>query len=202
MKPALVLYATREGQTRHIAEHLADRLRARGLATDVVGVAALPDDFDLARYGAAVLAASVHLGKHEREMIAFVKERRAELEGIPSMFLSVSLTEAEAEDANAPAEKRERAAAEVRGMIDTFLIETGWNAGHVHPVAGALLYRHYGPLIRLIMRYIAKRQGAPTDTSSEYEFTDWQMLDRFAAEIVAELAPAGRAEGQDACAPP
>jgi menaquinone-dependent protoporphyrinogen oxidase len=193
MKTLIVLYATREGQTRRIAEGLAERLRTRGLAIDVMGVAHLPDDFDLSRYDAAVIAASVHVGKHESAMVTFVKEHRGRLELMPSMFLSVSLSEAGAEDASAPLEKRTSAAADVRSMIDTFLIETGWSPSHVHSVAGALRYRQYGPLLRLIMRFIAKRAGATTDTSRDHEFTDWQAVDRFAAEIAADVAPKGQA---------
>lgn len=69
MKPLLVVYATREGHTRRIAEHVAATMRARGDLVDVVDAAHLPPGLDISRYGAVVLAASLHLGKHEREMV-------------------------------------------------------------------------------------------------------------------------------------
>ena len=34
------------------------------------------------------------------------------------------------------------------------------------------------------MRLIAKREGAATDTSRDYEYTDWAALDRFVNELV------------------
>ena len=186
MKAVAVLYATREGQTRRIAEHVAATLRARGFAVDAVDVARdAAANFDASRYAAAVVAASVHIGRHEREMVEFVKARRAALERMPSAFLSVSLSEAGAEDAHATAERRERAAANVKAMVDAFLRETGWNPTHVHPVAGALLYRQYGTIVRLVMRFIARQAGATTDTSRDHEYTNWQALDRFADELAA-----------------
>ena len=38
MKPILVLYATKEGHTRRIAEHIAATLRARDQAAEVIDV--------------------------------------------------------------------------------------------------------------------------------------------------------------------
>jgi len=189
VKSVAILYATREGQTRRIAEHVGATLRTRGFTVDVLDVGRnVSADFDLTRYAAAIVAASVHIGKHEREMVEFVKSHRAALERVPSAFLSVSLSEAGAEDASATAERRERAAASVKTVVDGFLRQTGWSPTHVHPVAGALLYRQYGTIVRLVMRFIAKQAGATTDTSRDHEYTDWEALDRFADEL-ASLVP-------------
>ncbi len=37
------------------------------------------------------------------------------------------------------------------------------------------------------MKRISKAEGGPTDTSHDYEMTDWVKLDRFADEIAATL---------------
>jgi len=188
VKALAVLYATREGQTRRIAEHVAATLRRCEFMVDVVDIAReLPPAFDLARYAGAVVAASVHVGKHERAIVEFVKTHRTELERIPSTFLSVSLSEAGAEDASATTARKERATVDVNAAIEAFLREAGWTPTHAHPVAGALLYRQYGAVVRLVMRFIAKRAGAATDTSRDHEYTDWQALDRFAVELAADV---------------
>src|SRR5215831_9186952 len=156
MKTIAVLYATREGQTRRIAERVASLLRARGFAVVVHDVAIeSPPGFSLARCMGAVLAASIHIGKHEKEMVTFVKEHHAELERMPCTFLSVSLSQAGVENPAATPRRRERATANVSKMIDEFLHQTRWNPAHVHPVAGALLYRRYLLPVRLMMRFIA-----------------------------------------------
>jgi menaquinone-dependent protoporphyrinogen oxidase len=187
MKSILVVFATREGHTRKVAEHVAATMRARGDRVDVVDAATVPVGFDVSRYGGVVLAASVHLGKHEKEMVDFVKAYRAGLERLQTAFISVSLVEASVEDRTAPFERRAKAAEDVKAMVESFFHETGLHPQRVWPVAGALMYREYGVLKRLVMRMIASRAGAETDTSRDHDLTDWEALDRFVASLSAEM---------------
>lgn len=179
MKPILVLYATREGHTRRVAEWLAGRARTRGLPVETINAKQVPAGFSLDNYSAAILAASVHLGRHESEIAKFVKARSAALNGMAAAFLSVSLAEAGAEDKDAPPEGRAHAEAEVKKMIDHFLAKTGWRPVRVLPVAGALSYTKYNFLVKFLMKRIARRAGGSTDTSRDHDYTDWTALDRF-----------------------
>lgn len=158
---------------------------------DVVSLGGL---FSPERHAAALLAASVHRGFHEPEMIAFVKRHRDELESVPCAFVSVSLSEATVEDEARDPEVRREAGDDVREMLKAFFESTGWHPGWAKPVAGALPYSRYGVFKRFLMKQIAGRAGGPTDTSRDYEFTDWVALDRFidefAAALKAEAAPA------------
>jgi menaquinone-dependent protoporphyrinogen oxidase len=88
----------------------------------------------------------------------------------------------------APKEHREQAAADVQRMIDVFINDTGWRPARVLPVAGALAYSRYNFIVRFVMKQIARKAGAPTDTSRDYEFTDWAALDRFVNESLAPPA--------------
>jgi menaquinone-dependent protoporphyrinogen oxidase len=188
MKPIGVFYATREGHTHKIAERVAEDLRKRGFEAevrDLRGEAAI----DLKNFSSAILAASVHIGRHEPEMLEFVKQHRTELEAMPSAFLSVTLSEAGAERANATPEEHARFVADVQGMLDRFFKDTGWHPQRVKLVAGALLYTQYNFLIRFVMRRIARKAGAATDASRDYEYTDWVALDHFVEELVEELPP-------------
>jgi menaquinone-dependent protoporphyrinogen oxidase len=195
MKSVAVLYATREGQTRRIAERVAAVLRARDFTVDLIDVAReLRPDFDPARYAGAILASPIHIGKHEPAMIRFVKQWRAALESMPCTFLSVSLSQAGVEDVNATPERRTRTAASVKRTIEDFLRHTRWRPTRVHPVAGALLYRQYGVALRLLMRFISKVAGGSTDTSRDHEYTDWQAVERYAAELAADATAANPAE--------
>jgi len=192
MNKLVVLYATREGQTGRIAEHTANFVRARGWSADLFDVAKLDNTWPLGGYAAAILASSVHAGSHDRELITFVKRHRAQLDAVPSALLSVSLTEANAEDATRSPEVRLQAQTDVQTMLDDFYTSTGFRPKRVKAVAGALLYSHYGMLMKYVMKHISKRVGGPTDTSRDYEFTDWEGLDRFIGQFLDE-ASAGNA---------
>jgi menaquinone-dependent protoporphyrinogen oxidase len=187
MRRTGVFYATREGQTKRIAEHVAARLRNCGFETDVRNLSD-KDDVNLNSYDAVVLAASVHAGRHEPEMRTFVKRHFAELNSLPNAFLSVTLSQAGAERTTATADERVRFAADVQKVIDLFVRETGWHPQRVKPVAGALLYTKYNFLLRFIMNRIAKKAGAETDTSRDYEYTNWAELDRFTDELSQEIS--------------
>ena len=189
---AAIVYATREGQTRRIAEHIASQLRASHVDVDVFDVNVLVSPIDWSRYATACVAASVHAGHHEREMIAFVTRNRDELAHLEAIFLSVTLSEAGAEDPQAPPERRSQAAADAQRMIDVFTEETGWRPARALPVAGALAYSRYNFIIRFVMKRIARKNGAPTDTSRDYELTDWAALDRFVGETIQTTRPSPR----------
>jgi menaquinone-dependent protoporphyrinogen oxidase len=75
----------------------------------------------------------------------------------------------------------------VHGVIDSFLRNSGWQPNRILPVAGALQYSKYNFLIRLVMKWIAKRVGAETDTSRDYEYTDWSRLDQFVNQFSADI---------------
>ena len=189
LKPALILYATREGQARRVADYLATNLVDRGRTAEVVDAALLPIGFRLTNYSLAILVASVHGGHHESEMRQFVRQHSRELAEMPAAFLSISLSEAGAEDPHASPEARERAAADVDRMIQSFLDETGWHPESVQPVAGALRYSKYNFVLRFIMKRIAAKAGASTDTSQDYEFTDWAALNVFLDDFLTQTAP-------------
>jgi menaquinone-dependent protoporphyrinogen oxidase len=186
MKQILVAFATREGHAERIAEHVAETLRDHGWTAEVVDVAHLSAAFDLSPYGGVVLAASVHLGRHEREMVRFVKSHHAALERVPTAFLSVSLSEAGVEDANAPFDKRAKAAEDVKRMIEAFCHETGLHPSRVWPVAGALTFSEYGALKRFVMARIARAEGI-TDVEHDHDLTDWRALDYFVARMLEDV---------------
>jgi menaquinone-dependent protoporphyrinogen oxidase len=191
-----VFFATREGHTRKVAERIAANLRSQGLDVDLMDVRTHQTGLDWSQYETAWVAASVHAGQHEREMVRFVRKHRTQLEPLNAVFVSVSLSQAGAEDVTGTAARREASAADVRRMIDVFVRKTEWHPARIMPVAGALAYSRYNMLVRFVMKRIARSQGAPTDTSRDYEFTNWETLDRFVDRLVrgdAEALQAKRA---------
>jgi len=188
MKRIFIAYATREGHTATIAERTAQRLTGQGHSVTLINVASIdpfeegPEYFD-----AGIIAASIHTGTHEREMVAFVKKHRGALCAVPTAFLSVSLSETTAENPGASQEDREKAKRDVAAMIEQFCADTGWYPYEAKPVAGALAYSKYNFVVRFVMKRIARAAGGSTDTSRDHVYTDWDDLHRFIDGFVADL---------------
>lgn len=68
-------------------------------------------------------------------------------------------------------------------VVEKFIENTGWRPQRIELIAGALPYSRYNFLVRFIMRRISAKEGGDTDTSHDYEYTDWNAIDRFAREL-------------------
>jgi menaquinone-dependent protoporphyrinogen oxidase len=184
MRPFLVVHATRSGHTRRIAEHIADRIRtlAHEVQLQDVRTEALPP---LTRYSAVILAAGVHLGHHDREMVRFVRTRRQELTEVPTLFLSVSLTEAAAEDFHRPDDERLEARRATLKVLRDFVLETGWQPQRAVPVAGAMEDSASGSFGRMLLRTLLPRDLAEEATRGVV-FTNWIALNAVVDGLVRE----------------
>ena len=172
---ALVVYATTHGHTAKIAARLAEAMRGAGLAVDL-REAWQAVDAEPGRYDLVVVAGSLHKEHHQKELVAWVTERRDALAGIPSALLSVSLSAAEdTPDAHAATQR----------CIDAFCEQTGWTPTRSEPIAGALQYREYDVFTRQLMRLLMKHMGHPTDASHDYDYTDWDGVGRLGRELAA-----------------
>jgi menaquinone-dependent protoporphyrinogen oxidase len=69
---------------------------------------------------------------------------------------------------------------EVQAIVNRFLLTTGWRPTITKNVAGALLYRKYGWLKRWVMKRITAKAGGNTDTSRNWDYTDWNDIRLFA----------------------
>lgn len=177
----LVVYATTEGQTRKIADRIVERLRACGGQVTLVDARAAAT-LELGTFDAAVLAASLHLGRHQKEMVDFIRLQRARLERVPTAFVSVSLS--------AAGTGEDLAAAEL--AVEDLFDELGWEATSVHLAAGAVHDSRLGFLKRLVIHRILREKGVEPDPSGDTEFTDWTALDFFADTFCRRAAQLAR----------
>lgn len=175
MKPILVAYATTEGHTRRVATFVAEELQRGGRPVDLVDVAS-PAVVNLSPvYAAVILAGSVHAGALQSTLRDFVKHNRDWLAACPTALLAVSLNAAMHDDESHAA---------CRADTQKFLDDTGLAPGVVLHVAGALPYTQYDWFKRFAMKSIARKRGGDTDTSRDFEYTDWAALAAFAREFV------------------
>jgi menaquinone-dependent protoporphyrinogen oxidase len=177
MTKILIAYATTEGQTARIADHIADVIQKRGIearAIDLKRSARIPlDDYD-----AVIVGGSIHMGKHQNDVADFVSANRVRLERLPSAFFSVSLA-AHGDLENAEA------------YVANFEQQTGWHPTKIGLFGGALLYRQYGLLRRYMMKRIVRDKpgGLSADTSRDHVYTDWAQIERFAEDFLERVVP-------------
>jgi len=127
-------------------------------------------------YDAVLVGASIHVGAHQSAVKRFVAAEREALDDRPTGFFQVSLTAALPD---------EESPAQAAAYVDEFVEETGWHPDRIGVFGGALRYSQYGFLKRALIRQVAKRTTGDTDTSRDYEYTDWDEVEAFAADFAA-----------------
>jgi menaquinone-dependent protoporphyrinogen oxidase len=121
-----------------------------------------------------IVAASVHGGRYQAAMLDWLKQHAASLNGMPTAFVSVCL---------AAADDTDEARAAARDYIDDMQDDTGWTPTSSITVAGALQYREYDFVTRLVMRVLMRHGDHPTDITRDYDYTDWHAVESFAGDF-------------------
>lgn len=186
MKNVLVVYATREGQTEKVARRIAECLQAGGASVQLVDVARPAsvhgrslESFDLLLFGA-----SMHAGGLESELVHFINANAARIGTMSRSFFLVLLSAA-AKDPRLRSEWLADARSKMNRQLAVEFEE-------VEMIAGALVYSKYPLPLKWLMRRIASKAGEDTDTSRDYEYTDWAQVDRYARRLLEARDDAAR----------
>lgn len=174
MAKVLLLYHGIYGHTRKICEAIQAELVRLGRAVDIVEVA----DFASAGadgYDVIVVGAAIRNGKHNRSVLELIRSEKALLDSRPSAFFSVSLV----------ARKPAKNTPTTNPYVKAFLARSPWQPRLVGVFAGDLDYQRYRFTDRHIIRFIMTLTGGPTDLHTKVEFTDWDVVRRFAADVAA-----------------
>jgi menaquinone-dependent protoporphyrinogen oxidase len=175
----LIVYGTTEGQTRKIAECTATRVRERGHETELLDSAALVSDFNIEKYDAFIIAASVHQEYHQETITNFVMAHLKLLENKPSAFISVSLSAVLEET-------------EAQKYLDRFVPMTGWRPRMTLLLGGALRFTEYDYFQEQIVKFIVMKRGNASTNKQDREFTDWNALAGFIDKFLEVGADTGR----------
>lgn len=138
------------------------------------------DSTDPSPFESVVVLASIHAGRHQGKMAAWVKANASVLNNMRTAFLSVSLSNG----SGIP-----KVLDENRRGAESFAESAGWTPDRIELVAGCLQYPAYSFLNRFLMKRMAKSQGLPLDTSRDHEYTDWESLEAFAKQFAASALP-------------
>jgi len=167
----LVAHASKYGATRHIAERIAETLRASGLAVETrpVKVASDPANFD-----AFVIGSAVYYDSWLKEAVSFVRRHQAVLASRPVWLFSsgpigADTIDEHGQDVRQAAEPRELA--EFRAALQP----------RDHRVFFGELDRHkLGLLDRLVV-------SLPAFPGTKGDFRDWGDVEAWAEGIAREL---------------
>lgn len=184
MARILILYGTTDGHTKKIAAALSGMLTWEGGRVDVFDARRVAANVRPSAYDGIIVAASIHIRNYQRAVKRWARKHAADLNAKPTAFVSVCL---------AILEQRAAARQEAQAILHRFLRRSGWRPSVQKIVAGALPYTRYNWLKKWVMKRIAAKAGGDTDTSRDFEYTDWDDLREFARAFAREVAPVATA---------
>jgi menaquinone-dependent protoporphyrinogen oxidase len=172
-----LFYATRDGQSRRIAERIADRLADHGICAlphDLASPTSIPPS-GLAAARLVVVVAAVRYGRPLPEADQFLASYRTLRDPPRLVLLLVNLT----------ARKPGKDTVEGNAYLRKSIVRHRLAPAFALAIAGRLDYSRYGWLDRQLIRFIMKLTGGPTDLTACIEFTPWDVVDDVALRIVA-----------------
>jgi menaquinone-dependent protoporphyrinogen oxidase len=175
MARILILYSSTDGHTIEICARLQQVIERHAHDVTVAPIAGyrLPDPDAIDKI---VIGASIRYGRHSKQVSEFIDGNRQLLDSKPNAFFSVNIV----------ARKPEKNRPETNPYLRKFLTRTSWHPQHLEVFAGKLDYPKYGPLDRMMIRFIMLITKGPTDPATVVDFTDWQRVDAF-GELVSRM---------------
>ena len=167
----LIIYSSIDGQTKKICEtikyHLALNERIKIISLNEV------NEVNLEKVEKIIIGASIRYGRHNKKVQNFVIKNKNILESKKTAFFSV----------NVVARKEEKSTPETNPYVKKFLAKTKWKPNKVAVFGGKVDYPNYNFINRNVIRFIMMITNGPTNTENSYEFTNWEMVKKFALEL-------------------
>jgi menaquinone-dependent protoporphyrinogen oxidase len=175
----LVAYASKAGSTKGIAEFIGERLRERGIQTDVYEVSSVRG---LEEYDAFVIGSAVYMFHWIKEAKQFVLKNRATLGGRPVWLFSsgpvgLQKTNPKGQDLTD---------ASVSGPKEIDELSDAVKPRDHHVFFGALSGDKLGGAMGLTYRFM-KRSKAVRESMPDGDYRDWKDIEAWANRIADAL---------------
>ncbi len=167
MSKILIAYSTVDGQTKKIAETLAQELNGE------VTIKLFEEINNLAEFDKIIIGSSIRYGKFPKKLYRFVQENQAILTEKEADFFGINLI----------ARNPEKCCVENNVYIRKFLDKISWQPHDVKIFAGALNYTTYKLFDKKMIQLIMKITDGPTDPTIDSEFTDWEQVSIYAEQF-------------------
>ena len=170
MIETLIIYSTTDGQTTRICNKLIQKNFNNDVKLCSIDEAIRED---LKKYKKIIIGASIRYGKHNPDVLNFVKKNINVLNKLKTAFFSV----------NVVARKKEKNTPSTNPYVIKFIKQTDWKPTYVGVFAGKVDYPSYRFFDKYIIKFIMWLTKGPTDVSKSYEFTNWSEVDKFGEKI-------------------
>lgn len=158
MSTVLVVYGTKTGCTKGIAEQIGTTLTALGAAVEVVPAEDAPAAAD---FDAVVVGSGVRAGNWHGKAKSWVAANAEALKAKPTAFFTVGLTMADSSEK----------ADEVRGYTDKLIETTGVEPLDIGLFAGTCEFSKFSLPERLILKAMKAEEGDYRDFDAVAEWT-------------------------------
>tara|TARA_B100001109_G_C18722518_1_gene407987 strand:+ start:214 stop:735 length:522 start_codon:yes stop_codon:yes gene_type:complete len=170
MIETLIIYSTTDGQTTRICNKLIEKNFNNDVKLCSIDEAIRED---LKKYKKIIIGASIRYGKHNPDVLNFVKKNINVLNKLKTAFFSV----------NVVARKKEKNTPSTNPYVIKFIKQTDWKPTYVGVFAGKVDYPSYRFFDKYIIKFIMWLTKGPTDVSKSYEFTNWSEVEKFGEKI-------------------
>ena len=170
MTKILIIHSSVDGHTTHICERI--RSVRNDLDIDIISLSKTKN-ISLNKYEMIVIGASIRYGKYRKELFEFIEKNLNVIHSKKNAFFSV----------NVVARKAEKNSTDTNPYIEKFLLKTSWKPKIIDVFAGKIEYPKYNLFDRSIIKFIMWMTNGPTDTSKNFEFTDWSKVEKFAKNL-------------------
>ena len=176
MSRILIAFDTRDGQCEKIAYAMADIVEILGHKVLVENLNTKSLDLAGLHLDGVIVGGPIYAGRFTKGLRKFLNVNRASLSDLSTAFFSVSLSAAGTSDQREDALK----------TMNRFLASLAFAPAERVSLAGALKYRKYGFLKRLMMKWMASLNGGDTDTSRDHEYTNWETVSHFVESFLTK----------------
>jgi len=169
-----IFYATRDGQSRKIAERIAGRLAESGIEVapqDLAG--GQPSQSSIETAELAVVVAAIRYGKILPEALEFLAAYEKLETQSKLVLLVVNLT------SRKPGKETPEGSVYLRRAIAKYKLAPAF----ARAIPGVLDYKRYSWRDRQLIRFIMFLTGGPTDPRTCIEYTPWDVVDNIALKI-------------------
>lgn len=170
----LIVYFSKYGQTQAIAQRIKSVIAAADGTVEILDATQALAIRSLAEYDAIILGSPIYVSRHSKILGRFIKKHLESLNQKQTAFFSVSLSAA----GDTTQQK------DATDCMNRFLKSCNWRPATTMVFAGAVPYRKYNWLIRWMMKQIVRKAGGDTDTSRNYEYTDWSDVEQFGRQFI------------------